>query len=138
MPNAITLDHGAQKLYWGDARLDKIERAEYDGTNRIVLSKATPQHPFDMAVYGEFIFWTDWIQHSVMRANKYTGEEVVWLRRDVPRPMGIIAVANTSYDCFYNPCRMLNGDCEDFCHLDSRGVKQCSCHPGYLIFYDVC
>ncbi|CAH1393043.1 unnamed protein product [Nezara viridula] len=133
MPNAITLDHGAQKLYWGDARLDKIERAEYDGTNRIVLSKATPQHPFDMAVYGEFIFWTDWIQHSVMRANKYTGEEVVWLRRDVPRPMGIIAVANTSYDCFYNPCRVLNGECEDICHLDSRGVKQCSCHPGRIL-----
>jgi integrin beta 2 len=36
MPNALTLDHKAQKLYWGDARLDKIERAEYDGSNRVV------------------------------------------------------------------------------------------------------
>lgn len=36
MPNAITLDHKTQKLYWGDARLDKIERAEYDGSNRVV------------------------------------------------------------------------------------------------------
>lgn len=31
MPNALTLDHRAHKLYWGDARLDKIERCEYDG-----------------------------------------------------------------------------------------------------------
>lgn len=36
MPNALTLDHKAQKLYWGDARLDKIERCEYDGSNRVV------------------------------------------------------------------------------------------------------
>jgi hypothetical protein len=36
MPNAIALDHAARKLYWGDARLDKIERCDYDGTNRIV------------------------------------------------------------------------------------------------------
>jgi low-density lipoprotein receptor-related protein 1 (alpha-2-macroglobulin receptor) len=36
MPNAVTLDHKEIKLYWADARLDKIERAEYDGTNRIV------------------------------------------------------------------------------------------------------
>lgn len=36
MPNALTLDHKAQKLYWGDARLDKIERTDYDGSNRVV------------------------------------------------------------------------------------------------------
>ena len=36
MPNAITLDHVAQKMYWADARLDKIERCEFDGSRRIV------------------------------------------------------------------------------------------------------
>jgi integrin beta 2 len=36
MPNALTLDYKARKLYWGDARLDKIEQAEYDGSNRVV------------------------------------------------------------------------------------------------------
>ena len=37
--------------------------------------------------------------HAVIRANKYTGEDVVWLRKEVPRPMGIIAVANDTNDC---------------------------------------
>lgn len=36
MPNAITLDQYSQKLYWADARYDKIERCEYDGSQRIV------------------------------------------------------------------------------------------------------
>lgn len=38
MPNAIVLDHFAQKLYWADARFDKIERCEFDGTKRVVNS----------------------------------------------------------------------------------------------------
>lgn len=37
IPNALTLDHVTQKMYWGDAKLDKIECCEYDGTNRVVF-----------------------------------------------------------------------------------------------------
>lgn len=36
MPNALALDHRAQKLYWSDARLDKVERCNLDGTGRFV------------------------------------------------------------------------------------------------------
>jgi len=37
-PNGLTIDHLAKKLYWSDARLDKIERCNMDGTNRQVRS----------------------------------------------------------------------------------------------------
>lgn len=59
-----------------------------------------PQHPFDLAVYGDYIFWTDWVSHSVVRANKYTGSNVTTLRKNIARPMGIVAVANDT-DCKY-------------------------------------
>lgn len=36
MPNGLAIDHMAQKLYWGDARLDKIERCNLDGSDRVV------------------------------------------------------------------------------------------------------
>lgn len=36
MPNAIALDDFSQKLFWADARLDKIERCELDGSDRVV------------------------------------------------------------------------------------------------------
>ena len=35
-PNSIAIDFAANKLYWGDARLDKIERADFDGSHREV------------------------------------------------------------------------------------------------------
>ncbi|CAB3364278.1 Hypothetical predicted protein [Cloeon dipterum] len=137
MPNAITLDHKEIKIYWADARLDKIERCEYDGRNRIILSKTNLQHPFDITVYGDFVFWTDWVTHAVMRANKYTGEGTVVLRKDVPRPMGIIAVAEDADDCTASssPCRMMNGGCLDICTI-KNGVVACVCRNGRKLLED--
>ncbi|KAF5306597.1 hypothetical protein FQR65_LT18530 [Abscondita terminalis] len=136
MPNALTLDHQAHKIYWGDARLDKIERCEYDGSSRVVLAKITPQHPFALAVYGDFIFWTDWILHAVLRVDKLTGQNVVWLRKDISRPMGIVAVAYNTDDCFSNPCLSLNGGCEEICSLTPSATIQCSCTEGRILADD--
>ena len=35
-PNGLAIDHRAEKLYFCDATLDKIERCEYDGSSRYV------------------------------------------------------------------------------------------------------
>lgn len=56
-------------------------------------------HPFDIAVYGNYLFWTDWVLHAVLRVNKFSGEDVVVLRKDVQRPMAIIAVTNDTNEC---------------------------------------
>ncbi|KAF7273554.1 hypothetical protein GWI33_013751, partial [Rhynchophorus ferrugineus] len=133
MPNALTLDHKAQKLYWGDARLDKIERCEYDGTKRVVLAKMTPQHPFGLAVYGDFIYWSDWIVKAVIRADKLTGQNFVMLRKDTVKPMGIVAIAEDTEDCFSNPCLKNNGGCEEYCNLLPYGEVECSCTNGRIL-----
>lgn len=39
MPNGLALDHRAKKIYWADARLDKIERMHYDGSHRQVITE---------------------------------------------------------------------------------------------------
>lgn len=131
MPNAITLDYESHKLYWADARLDKIERTDYDGGHRVVLTHSTPKHPFAMAVYGDLLFWTDWVLRAVLRANKYSGADVVWLRKDVGRPMGIAAVQNVTRDCSSSPCQVLNGGCEDVCNVINGKIK-CECTQGKL------
>lgn len=42
-PNGLAIDHRAEKLYFSDATLDKIERCEYDGSSRYVSE--TPPSP---------------------------------------------------------------------------------------------
>ena len=40
-PNGLAVDHRAEKLYFSDATLDKIERCEYDGSNRYVSPRSS-------------------------------------------------------------------------------------------------
>ncbi|XP_042220954.1 prolow-density lipoprotein receptor-related protein 1-like isoform X2 [Homarus americanus] len=136
MPNGLAIDHKAQKLYWGDARLDKIERCNLDGSERLVLLKNVPSHPFDLAIYGDYLFWTDWVLHAVVRANKHTAEDIVKLRTGVTRLMGIVAVANDTNACDASPCRVLNGGCEDICTLDEWAQVICRCSPGRMLLGD--
>ncbi|KAI1293709.1 Prolow-density lipoprotein receptor-related protein 1 [Halotydeus destructor] len=136
MPNALVLDHKLQVLYWADARLDKIERCNYDGTNRVALLADSPQHPFDLAIYGDYLFWTDWVAHAVYRADKHTGGELVMLRRNVPRPMGIVAIANDTNDCTSNPCLAANSGCSDICSVNLNKTVTCSCSEGRTLLPD--
>ncbi|XP_072349712.1 low-density lipoprotein receptor-related protein 1-like [Scyliorhinus torazame] len=136
-PNGLAIDHQAEKLYFSDASLDKIERCEYDGSNRQVILKSEPVHSFGLAVYGDYIFWTDWVRRAVLRADKYTGGHLRVLRADIPQqPMGIIAVANDTNNCKLSPCKVLNGGCQDLCLLTPEGRVNCSCRGGRMLLDD--
>ncbi|XP_030279710.1 low-density lipoprotein receptor-related protein 1-like isoform X1 [Sparus aurata] len=136
-PNGLAIDHRAEKLYFSDATLDKIERCEYDGSSRYVLLKNEPVHPFGLAVYGDYIFWTDWVRRAVLRADKYTGGDMKVLRADIPQqPMGIVAVANDTNSCEFSPCRTNNGGCQDLCLPTSDGRVNCSCRGDRQLLED--
>jgi len=47
-------------MYWGDAKLDKIEKANLDGTGRIVLLRESNVHYFAFVLHGGSIYFTDW------------------------------------------------------------------------------
>ncbi|XP_052831949.1 low-density lipoprotein receptor-related protein 1B isoform X1 [Octopus bimaculoides] len=137
MPNALAIDHKAQKLFWADARLDKIERCNLDGTDRRDIVNAVPRHPFALAVYGDFIYWTDWVLKAVLRVNKHDGSGITWMRNRIARqPMGIIAVANDTDDCTQNPCYQNKFGCHDTCNVDPHGHPYCTCQDGFTLMPD--
>lgn len=53
-PNGLAIDHRAEKLYFSDATLDKIERCEYDGTRRYV-SDTHIQYAYTHGVYHLYL-----------------------------------------------------------------------------------
>ena len=60
------------------------------------------KHPFDLAVFGDYIFWTDWVHLAIGRAEKRTGRNPTFLLKDMAKPMGIVAVSKeaTACECF--------------------------------------
>ena len=62
------------QIYWCDAKTDRIEVCDYDGGNRrVVLSDMMP-HPFGLTLLGDYLYWTDWHEHVVQRADKVRRE----------------------------------------------------------------
>ncbi|KAG9349405.1 hypothetical protein JZ751_027848 [Albula glossodonta] len=136
-PNGLTIDYKAEKLYFSDGSLGKIERCEYDGSHRYVIVKSGPGTFFGLAIYGDFIFWSDWVRRAILRANKYTGGDMKVLRADIPhQPMGIVAVANDTNSCELSPCKAMNGGCDDLCLLTPYGTINCSCRGERVLLED--
>ena len=48
-PNALSIDYLAERLYWVDAKLDKIETSDLNGEHRVTLLQQAP-HPFGLTV----------------------------------------------------------------------------------------
>ena len=71
--NSLALDFKNRLLYWCDAQLDKIERVDLQGNNRVLIldlsSNIGSYHPFGLALYEDALFWTDWITKNVHRYN---------------------------------------------------------------------
>ena len=74
-PNGIALDTTKEKLYWCDAKMDRIEVSDLDGSQRAVVIDHDLPHPFGFTLLGDHIYWTDWQERSIQRANKVDGTD---------------------------------------------------------------
>ncbi|XP_022093523.1 low-density lipoprotein receptor-related protein 4-like [Acanthaster planci] len=68
-PNGIALDLTGGLLYWGDAQRNTLERSDLSGNNRRTLFNFTGIYPFDLAVHGDTLYWTDWNSDFVLKLN---------------------------------------------------------------------
>ena len=91
-PNGITIDFHEQKLYWVDAKLDKIEIMNLDGSNRRVILDHKLPHVFGFTVLGDRLFWTDWQRRAIESVNKKTGDNRKVIIDSLPDLMGLKAV----------------------------------------------
>ncbi|XP_059494976.1 sortilin-related receptor isoform X1 [Stegostoma tigrinum] len=72
-PNGITVD--GSWIYWTEAYVDRIERADFNGHQRSVVIQNLP-HPYAISVFKNQIYWDDWSEMSIFRANKHDGSDV--------------------------------------------------------------
>ena len=91
-PNGLTIDYLSRKIYWADAKLDKIEVMNFHGRNRrIILDKRVP-HIFSLTVLGDRLYWTDWHKRAVESVNKRTLNDRKTIIDSLPDLMGLKAV----------------------------------------------
>ena len=73
-PTGLTIDYPNNKLFWLDSKMHRIESSDLDGKNRRAVPISGLKHPFDIAVFGDKLYWSDSILKIVSSANKFTGK----------------------------------------------------------------
>ncbi|XP_031410179.1 low-density lipoprotein receptor-related protein 1B-like [Meleagris gallopavo] len=114
-PNGLTIDHRAEKLYFSDGSLGKIERCEYDGSQRYVNKK---------------LWWADQNLAQIGTCNKRDGRNPTILRN---KTSGVVhmKVYDKAAQQGSNSCQFSNGGCSQLCLPTSETTRTCVCTVGY-------
>ncbi|XP_077986933.1 low-density lipoprotein receptor-related protein 2-like [Glandiceps talaboti] len=128
-PNGLSIDYVMKKLYWIDAGLDVIEYTNMDGSDRRTLPNVWIQHPFDLVVFEDTVYWTDWTSKSVESANKWSGDDQRVIQTGLHHPMGIAIVHPLKQIQGVNPCQ--DSPCSHLCLLIPGGFH-CGCPLDYV------
>ncbi|XP_028404464.1 low-density lipoprotein receptor-related protein 8-like [Dendronephthya gigantea] len=129
LPTGLTIDYPNHKLFWLDSKMRHIESSDLNGKQRRRIVVYDIKHPFDIAVFGDYIYWSDSLQKTVSSANKFTGKNRTLLinNENVTSfvPKGISIQHSLSQPQVANRCTN-NGECSHLCLLIPNGYE-CAC-----------
>lgn len=113
------------QLYWTDALEDRIGVSKLDGRHRSTIV-AHASHPFGVTVFESNIFWTDWYNKSVYRAEKAGNHKSEEVRHGLSGALDIRSVSKSRQPDDWTPCSEGNGGCTHLCLLKFN-TYQCEC-----------
>ncbi|OXB76843.1 UNVERIFIED_CONTAM: hypothetical protein H355_002536 [Colinus virginianus] len=128
----ITIDIKEQKLYWAVTSTGVIEKGNVDGTNRVTLVVHL-SHPWGIAVYGTFLYYTDRDYEVIERVDKFTGANKVVLRDNVPRLKCLRVYYRDNSAGSSNGCSNNIGVCQQLCLPVPGGLFSCACATGFQL-----
>ncbi|XP_030746611.1 low-density lipoprotein receptor-related protein 4 [Sitophilus oryzae] len=128
-PSGLTIDHTTGKLYWVDGDLRTINFVNMDGTGRkILLGGSSLSYPYGLDVFENNVYWTDWMNKTIEKANQLTGENRTVIVNNLSDPMGI-RIFHRNRKNFRTSCGNNNGGCTHLCLLKPKG-HSCACPTG--------
>ncbi|XP_064367902.1 nidogen-2 [Dromaius novaehollandiae] len=92
-PEGLAVDHLRRALFWTDSGLDKIERAQLDGSERRVLFDTELVNPRAIAVdpVRGNLYWTDWNREApkIETSTVDGANRRILVSRDIGLPNGL-------------------------------------------------
>ncbi|XP_058889689.1 low-density lipoprotein receptor-related protein 2-like isoform X2 [Acipenser ruthenus] len=128
----ITIDIRENKLYWAVTASGVIERGDPDGTNRITVVTGL-SHPWGIAVYDQYLYFTDRDYEVIERVDKATGANRKVLRDNVSG-LRVLKVHHRETSAgSSNGCTNNVGVCQQLCLPRPAGQYSCACATGFKL-----
>ncbi|XP_037071386.1 low-density lipoprotein receptor-related protein 6-like [Pollicipes pollicipes] len=138
--NGLTVDQEAGRLLWVDIDGGRVESVLLAGEGRRVVL-ADLKKPYALAVYGPHVYWTEWADKRIQRADKLTGQNRSVVKEDVEFVMDIV-VFHRAQQAGWTSCALDNGGCEGLCFARPRtpdgqtADHRCGCRSHYRLADD--
>lgn len=91
-PNGLALDYLERKVYWADAKLDKIEVCNLNGSGRRVVLDTDVPHIYGFGLIGKHLYWTDWQRRNLQRIHVDSSRSKDIIVELLPAVMGLKVV----------------------------------------------
>ncbi|XP_034545945.1 pro-epidermal growth factor [Notolabrus celidotus] len=133
-PSGLTIDFTDDRLFWCDLKRGLVETAALDGSGRRVLLENQVGRPFDLAVFEDRLWISDWEHRELRSFHKHTGKKLQRIHGNMVQPASIVVVhplAKPGADV----CLHLNGGCAQVCE-SKLGLAHCSCLSHYILSDD--
>uniref|UniRef100_A0A8C6KW07 Epidermal growth factor n=1 Tax=Nothobranchius furzeri TaxID=105023 RepID=A0A8C6KW07_NOTFU len=133
-PTGLTIDFTDSRLFWCDQKSGLVETAAFDGSDRRVLLENQVAHPFDLAVFEDRLWISDWEHQQLRSVHKLTGKKLQHIHGNMVQPASIVVV-HPLVKPGSDVCLHLNGGCAQVCE-NKLGSAHCSCLPRYVLSPD--
>uniref|UniRef100_A0A8C5HLS5 Epidermal growth factor n=1 Tax=Gouania willdenowi TaxID=441366 RepID=A0A8C5HLS5_GOUWI len=91
-PTGLTIDFTEDQVFWCDQRKGLIESAALDGSDRRVISENQVGRPFDLTVFEDSLWISDWERQQLRSVHKRTGRKLQVIHTAMVQPSSIVMV----------------------------------------------
>lgn len=129
--SSIAVDPTIERIFWVDMSSHRICSSDIHGNDKreIVTGLSSP---YGVAVFEDFVYWTDTHLNKLYKADKFKGSNISPFGSFIHQPMDIRVYHPLLQKKYAHPCADVNnGGCSHLCFATSKKEMTCTC-PGYM------
>uniref|UniRef100_A0A915C3S2 EGF-like domain-containing protein n=1 Tax=Parascaris univalens TaxID=6257 RepID=A0A915C3S2_PARUN len=95
-PQGLAMDYIKQTLYFADVELRLIEKVNVNSRERTIVTSQGVHHPYELAFFDDYVYWTDWSTEAVVVTN-VNDQEMPYVVHSVEQMPYGLAVNHSSF-----------------------------------------
>lgn len=130
-PMVISVDYAEALIYWMDPSRNYIGRCTFDGNDseKVIINRELYSMFRAMEVFANHIYWYEWNELSILRANKEKGAVGARIRKNINAFRGMKMISN-GIQLGANACNSGAHNCSHICVGAPNGTYSCLCPQG--------